>query len=195
MLGSILVFRLQRQSNVISKQSQQLSPRKNFAIARALLEGIGGGKDPADNAALFDERLLFEIRSDHGVMPWIERKTGRSAIADFIRDTRATTEPVSFEAKDQGRSVEDRRRRLVSDSHVERYLARAMRPVSISLSVRQQLAAHVRARAVGADEYVSLCSRAILKALNYPAVRRCLEGSEGFAKDDDASSSGVSPRL
>lgn len=62
------------------------------------------------------------------------------------------------------------------------------------MSVRQQLAAHVRARAVGADEYVSLCSRAILKALNYPAVRRCLEGSEGFAKDDDASPSGVSPR-
>jgi hypothetical protein len=73
---------------------------KNVAIARALLEGIGGGKDPADIAALFDERLLFEIRSDDGVMPWIERKTGRSAIADFIRDIRAMTEPVSFEAKD-----------------------------------------------------------------------------------------------
>jgi hypothetical protein len=49
---------------------------KNVAIARALLEGIGGGKDPADIAALFDERLLFEIRSDDGVIPGL---SGRRA--------------------------------------------------------------------------------------------------------------------
>src|SRR6266700_7308320 len=88
--------------------------------------------------------------------------------------------------KNQGRSVEDRRRRLVSDSRVERYLAGDSDEAGIdSLSIGQQLAAHVRARAVGADEYVSLCSRAILKARNDPAVRRCLEGSEGLVKDDD----------
>jgi ketosteroid isomerase-like protein len=64
------------------------------------LEGIGGGKDPADIAALFDERMVFEIQGDDGVLPWIGRKTGRSAIADFVRDVRAMTEPVSFEVED-----------------------------------------------------------------------------------------------
>ena len=34
------------------------------------------------------------------MLPWIGRKTGRSAIADFIRDIRAMTEPVSFEVED-----------------------------------------------------------------------------------------------
>jgi hypothetical protein len=77
-----------------------MSQDKNVAIAQAVLEGIGGGKDPADIAALFDERLLFEIQGDDGVLPWIGRKTGRSAIADFIRDIRAMTEPVSFEVED-----------------------------------------------------------------------------------------------
>ena len=77
-----------------------MSQDKNVAIAQAVLEGIGGGKDPADIAALFDERLLFEIQGDDGVLPWIGRKTGRSAIADFIRDVRAMTEPVSFEVED-----------------------------------------------------------------------------------------------
>jgi ketosteroid isomerase-like protein len=77
-----------------------MSRDKNVAIAQAVLEGIGGGKDPADIAALFDERLLFEIQGDDGVLPWIGRKTGRSAIADFIRDIRAMTEPVSFEVED-----------------------------------------------------------------------------------------------
>ena len=77
-----------------------MSQDKNVAIAQAVLEGIGGGKDPADITALFDERLLFEIQGDDGVLPWIGRKTGRSAIADFIRDIRAMTEPVSFEVED-----------------------------------------------------------------------------------------------
>jgi len=77
-----------------------MSRDKNVAIAQAVLEGIGGGKDPADIAALFDERLLFEIQGDDGVLPWIGRKTGRSAIADFIRDIRALTEPVSFDVED-----------------------------------------------------------------------------------------------
>jgi ketosteroid isomerase-like protein len=35
-----------------------------------------------------------------GVLPWIGRKTGRQAVADFIRDIRALTEPITFEAED-----------------------------------------------------------------------------------------------
>jgi len=74
--------------------------QQNIAIAQKLLEGIGGGRDPAEIAALFDADLVFEIQGDDGVLPWIGRKTGRQAMADFIRDIRTLTEPVSFDVED-----------------------------------------------------------------------------------------------
>ena len=77
-----------------------MSHQQNIAIARKLLKGIGGGQDPNEIAALFNADLIFEIQGDDGVLPWIGRKTGRQAIADFIRDIRALTEPVTFEIED-----------------------------------------------------------------------------------------------
>ena len=77
-----------------------MSHEKNIATAQKFLEGIGSGRDPAEIAGLFDTDLVFEIQGDDGVLPWIGRKTGRQAIADFIRDIRALTEPVAFEVDD-----------------------------------------------------------------------------------------------
>src|SRR5580692_8815778 len=77
-----------------------MSHQQNIAIARNLLERIGSRQDPAEIAALFDADLVFEIQGDDGVLPWIGRKTGRQAIADFIRDLRALTEPISFDVED-----------------------------------------------------------------------------------------------
>ena len=77
-----------------------MSYQQNVAIAQKLLEGIGGGKDPAEIATLFDANVLFEIQGDDGVLPWIGRKTGRQAVADFIRDIRVLTEPVTFDVED-----------------------------------------------------------------------------------------------
>jgi ketosteroid isomerase-like protein len=77
-----------------------MSRDQNVAIAQKLLNGIAGGHDPSEIAALFDDDLLFEIQGDEGVLPWIGRKTGRRAIAEFIRDIRAMTEPVSFDVED-----------------------------------------------------------------------------------------------
>jgi uncharacterized protein len=77
-----------------------MSHQQNIAIAQKLLEGIGSGRDPAEIAASFDANLRFEIQGDDGVLPWIGRKTGRQAVADFIRDIRALTEPVTFEIED-----------------------------------------------------------------------------------------------
>jgi ketosteroid isomerase-like protein len=77
-----------------------MSHQHNIAIARKLLEGIGSGRDPGEIAALFDADLVFEIQGDDGVLPWIGRTTGRQAVADFIRDIRALTEPVSFDVED-----------------------------------------------------------------------------------------------
>ncbi len=77
-----------------------MSQQRNITIARELLDGIGGGRDPAAIAALFDADLVFEIQGDDGVLPWIGRKTGRAAVADFIRDIRALTEPLAFDVED-----------------------------------------------------------------------------------------------
>ena len=77
-----------------------MSHQKNIATAQKLLEGIGSGRDPAEIAGLFDTDLLFEIQGDDGVLPWIGRRTGRQAIADFIRDVRTLTEPITFEVDD-----------------------------------------------------------------------------------------------
>jgi ketosteroid isomerase-like protein len=77
-----------------------MSHQQNIAIAQKLLEGIGGGKDPAEIAALFAPDLVFQIQGDTGVLPWIGHKTGRQAIADFVRDIRALTEPATFDVED-----------------------------------------------------------------------------------------------
>src|SRR5271163_4710123 len=77
-----------------------MSRQQNTAIAQKLLEGIRGGQDPAEIAALFDADLQFEIQGDDGVLPWIGRKTGRQAVADFIRDIRTLMEPVTFDVED-----------------------------------------------------------------------------------------------
>jgi ketosteroid isomerase-like protein len=77
-----------------------MSRQGNIEIAQRLLEGIGGGEDPARISALFATDLVFEIQGDDGVLPWIGHKTGRSAISDFIRDIRELTEPVTFDVED-----------------------------------------------------------------------------------------------
>ena len=77
-----------------------MSHQRNIAIAQKLLQGIGSGQDPSEIAALFDADLVFEIQGDDGVLPWIGRKTGRQAVADFVRDIRALTESISFEVED-----------------------------------------------------------------------------------------------
>ena len=84
----------------ISCQPHRLGRLQNAAIAQQLLEGIGRGQDPAKIATLFDADLVFGIQGDDGVLPWIGRKTGRQAIADFIRDIRTLTEPVIFDVAD-----------------------------------------------------------------------------------------------
>lgn len=74
--------------------------QQNIEIARALLDGIAGGRDPAETAAAFAENLSFEIQGDNGVLPWIGRKVGRQAMADFMRDLRDLTEPLAFDVED-----------------------------------------------------------------------------------------------
>ena len=49
---------------------------------------------------LFSESLDWKIAGDTGVLPWIGQKSGRAAITDFINDSRAMIERISFDVLD-----------------------------------------------------------------------------------------------
>ena len=86
-----------------------MSEEHNRRIAQQLLAGIGAGTDTDDIAALFSLDVQFEIQAHLGALPWIGRKTRRSAAADFIRDTRCLIEQLHFDVQDiltsDGRAV------------------------------------------------------------------------------------------
>ena len=61
---------------------------------------MGSGAEPAEIAKLFSENLEWEIAGDTGVLPWIGKKSGRASVADFVNDSRAMIERISFEIRD-----------------------------------------------------------------------------------------------
>jgi len=73
-----------------------MSQDDNIRLAGQLLAGIGQGADPDEVAALCSTDVQIEIAGDVGILPWIGRKTGRAAVAGFIRDQRDLTESLRF---------------------------------------------------------------------------------------------------
>jgi ketosteroid isomerase-like protein len=69
-------------------------------LAREFLKRLGGGAEPAEVAALFSENLEWEIAGDDGALPWIGRKSGRRAVADFVSEAAAHLERLRFDVKD-----------------------------------------------------------------------------------------------
>src|SRR5712672_998232 len=69
-------------------------------LAQEFLRRMGSGAEPTEIAKLFSETLEWEIAGDTGVLPWIGHKSGRTAIIDFVRDSRAMLERISFEVHD-----------------------------------------------------------------------------------------------
>ena len=74
-----------------------MSQQENTRIAQELLAGLAERRDPAVIAGGFSEDVLVEFQGDEGALPWIGRRRGRSAVADFVRGVRAETEPVRFD--------------------------------------------------------------------------------------------------
>jgi ketosteroid isomerase-like protein len=82
-------------------------------IAQQLLAQIGSGAAPDQIAALFSTDVQFEVPGDVGVLPWIGRGIGRSAVSDFIRGTRRLLERVRFDV--QGILADDDRAVIFGD--------------------------------------------------------------------------------
>jgi ketosteroid isomerase-like protein len=77
-------------------------------IAQEFLVRLGGGAAPEQVAELCSTELDWNIPGDTGALPWIGHRSGRQAVVDFVRESRALMEPISFEVRDM----------LVSDSRV-----------------------------------------------------------------------------
>ncbi len=69
-------------------------------LAQEFLRRMGSGAEPSEIAKLFSETLEWDIVGDTGALPWIGHKSGRAAITDFVRDSRAMIERISFEVHD-----------------------------------------------------------------------------------------------
>ena len=77
-----------------------MSQNDTFHLAQEFLRRMGSGAEPAEIAKLFSENMEWEIAGDTGVLPWIGQKTGKAAITDFVNDSRAMIERISFEVHD-----------------------------------------------------------------------------------------------
>ena len=74
--------------------------RSNLDIAQNLLMQIGSGALPEAIAAEMDEAVVLEIPGDEGAMPWIGRRSGRQAVADFIAKQRSLLTSNMFRVDD-----------------------------------------------------------------------------------------------
>ncbi len=77
-----------------------MSQNDTLHLAREFLRCMGNGSEAAEIAKLFSEKMEWEIAGDTGVLPWIGQKSGRAAITDFVNDSRAMMERISFEVHD-----------------------------------------------------------------------------------------------
>ncbi len=77
-----------------------MSQNDSLRLAQEFLGRMGSGTEPAEIARLFSESVEWEIAGDTGVLPWIGRKSGRAAITDFVNDSRAMIERISFDVLD-----------------------------------------------------------------------------------------------
>ena len=77
-----------------------MSQNDTLRLAREFLGRMGSGDEPDEIAKLFSQTMEWEIAGDTGVLPWIGQKSGRAAITDFVNDSRAMIERISFEVRD-----------------------------------------------------------------------------------------------
>ena len=77
-----------------------MSIEQNTRLAQELLSRMGSGAEPNEIASLFSEDLEYEIAGDVSAAPWIGKKKGRKAFAEFMRDLHAMVEPLKYEVHD-----------------------------------------------------------------------------------------------
>jgi ketosteroid isomerase-like protein len=77
-----------------------MSQNDALRLAREFLGRMGSGAEATEIAGLFSENLEWKIAGDPGALPWIGHKSGRAALIDFVNDSRALIERISFDVHD-----------------------------------------------------------------------------------------------
>src|SRR5437016_2101256 len=83
-----------------TKHETPMNQNDVLRLAQEFLRRMVTGAEPTEIAKLFSETMEWEIAGDTGALPWIGHKSGRAAITDFVRDSRAMIERISFEVYD-----------------------------------------------------------------------------------------------
>jgi hypothetical protein len=86
-----------RPDDILDVRLDGISQNDTLHLAQEFLGQMGSSAKPAAVAELFSENMEWDIAGDTGVLPWIGQKSGRAAVIDFINDSRAMIERVSFE--------------------------------------------------------------------------------------------------
>jgi ketosteroid isomerase-like protein len=66
-------------------------------VIRKFYELLSLGAEPEVIAHLFSDDAVFDMPSATELVPWVGKRQGRKAIADFVRELREYIEPISFE--------------------------------------------------------------------------------------------------
>ncbi len=84
------------------KPTSEISTKQNdtLHLAQEFMRLMGSGAEASDIAKLFSENLEWEIAGDVGALPWIGKKSGRTALIDFVNGLRSMTEPIGFDVRD-----------------------------------------------------------------------------------------------
>ncbi|VWD57301.1 ketosteroid isomerase [Burkholderia lata] len=77
-----------------------MSSQDNLRLAHLFLQKMSSGASAEEIASLCTPDLDWKIPGDAGVLPWVGRKKGRDAIADFIRDTQTMIERIGLDIED-----------------------------------------------------------------------------------------------
>jgi len=77
-----------------------MSQNNTFHLAQEFLDALSRSAEPADIANLFSENVDWKFAGDTNALPWIGQKSGRAAIIDFLTQSRALIDRISFEISD-----------------------------------------------------------------------------------------------
>ena len=77
-----------------------MSQQQNLEIAQKLLASLVRNDSPEIVAAFFADDLEFEVPGFIGALPWIGRRKGNAAVADFVRDSARLMDRMKFEVQD-----------------------------------------------------------------------------------------------
>ncbi len=97
---SVARVELNVRSGGSTARESPMSRIDHMHLAQEFLRLMGELAEPETIAELFSNDLEWEVAGDADVLPWIGRSSGRSAVTDFVRNSRDMIERINFSVHD-----------------------------------------------------------------------------------------------